>query len=56
MPEKREFNRSFNLQQLSFAYPDKNDVEVLSDITIDIKKNEKIGIVGKSGQRQNYAH
>lgn len=44
-----EFKRSLALQELSFAYPDKKDTEVLSGITLTIKKGEKIGIVGKSG-------
>ena len=45
----RQFSDKLELRALSFAYPDKADTEVLSDITLGIKKGERIGIVGKSG-------
>ncbi len=44
-----EFKENLSLSNLSFAYPDKVDVTVLSGINLAIKKGEKIGIVGKSG-------
>lgn len=43
------FRHKFSLRELNFAYPDNKNVEVLRDINVDIKKGEKIGIVGKSG-------
>jgi ATP-binding cassette subfamily B protein len=43
------FGSSLTFNHLSFAYPDKTGVTVLSDINITIKKGDKVGIVGKSG-------
>lgn len=43
------FLKDFKLSGLDFAYPDKADHDVLSNINLTIKKGEKIGIVGKSG-------
>lgn len=45
----RPLNDSLDLNRLNFAYPDKEDVDVLSDINLTIKRGEKIGIVGRSG-------
>lgn len=44
-----DFKEALELKQLHFAYPDKQDTEVLSNITMTIKRGEKVGIVGKSG-------
>lgn len=44
-----ELKESLRIQNLQFAYPDKPDTAVLHNISLDIKKGEKIGIVGKSG-------
>ncbi|MDQ5913533.1 MAG: ATP-binding cassette, subfamily bacterial [Patescibacteria group bacterium] len=46
---KPAFNEGIRLNKLNFAYPDRKDTLVLKNISINIKKNEKIGIVGKSG-------
>ncbi len=46
---KPSFKRELTLHRLSFAYPDKPDLQVLSDISLTIKCGEKIGIVGHSG-------
>lgn len=46
---KRSFSQSLVLQNLHFAYPDKKEMSVLSDINLTLSKHEKIGIVGKSG-------
>ncbi len=46
---KPSFNNSIKLNKLNFAYPDRPDNLVLKNISLEIKKNEKIGIVGKSG-------
>ncbi len=43
------FHHSLSLNNLTFAYPDKPDTAVLKNITLDIKKGEKIGVVGRSG-------
>lgn len=44
-----DFTSTMSIQDLSFAYPDAPDNDVLKNINLDISKNEKIGIVGKSG-------
>ncbi len=46
---KPNFDNIIELRKLDFAYPDREDTLVLKNIALDIKKNEKIGIVGKSG-------
>lgn len=46
---KEAFKHSLELHNLSFAYPDKPELEVLSDINLTIRQSEKIGIVGHSG-------
>jgi len=38
-----------NISKLNFAYPDKDDLPVLHNIILSIKKGEKIGIAGSSG-------
>lgn len=46
---KPQFSKTIKLSRLSFAYPDRPENLVLKNINLEIKKNEKIGIVGKSG-------
>lgn len=46
---KPAFRQNLSLTKLNFAYPDRENNLVLKNISLDIKKNEKIGIVGKSG-------
>lgn len=43
------FTTMLSLHKLHFAYPDKKDSVVLHDLSLNIAKNEKIGIVGASG-------
>lgn len=43
------FKKHISIQRLQFAYPDQPGVEVLKSISIKVRKNEKIGIVGASG-------
>lgn len=43
------FRSTLELRNVSFAYPDKPDVEVVDDINITIRHGEKVGIVGHSG-------
>jgi ABC-type multidrug transport system fused ATPase/permease subunit len=47
--DKRSFDQALSLKELSFSYPDKPETGVLSNMTLNIKKGERIGIVGKSG-------
>lgn len=42
-------HKGFQIQGLSFAYPDQPDQTVLDGIDITIGKGEKIGVVGHSG-------
>ncbi|TXG76003.1 ABC transporter ATP-binding protein [Patescibacteria group bacterium] len=44
-----EFNKSLEMKEVQFAYPDKQDTPVLQRISLSMKAGEKIGIVGKSG-------
>jgi len=46
-----EFNDLINLKNVSFSYFDEknNKKEILKDLNLEIKKNEKIGIFGGSG-------
>ncbi|HEY5442144.1 MAG TPA: ABC transporter ATP-binding protein [Candidatus Saccharimonadales bacterium] len=48
-PTAPPFQQLLSLRELSFAYPDKPDTAVLSGINLQIKKGERIGVVGKSG-------
>jgi len=50
-PEKSQyaFVTKVELQDLSFAYPDKPNNLVLRSINLSLKKGEKLGIVGRSG-------
>ena len=48
LPESA-FQQALELRNLSFAYPDKPDVEVLHDIKLTIKHGERVGLVGPSG-------
>lgn len=43
------FSKSLELHELSFAYPDKPDTDVLHDLQLTLRHGEKLGIVGKSG-------
>lgn len=46
---KRQFVHVLELRNLTFAYPDKKEVGVLDNIRLELKKGEKIGVVGRSG-------
>ena len=43
------FTRELSLRGLHFAYPDKPNSPVLQNITLHIRKGEKLGVVGRSG-------
>jgi len=49
LPTMPNFKNQLTINELNFAYPDKKDSPVLTNISLNIKKGEKIGIVGKSG-------
>ncbi len=44
-----QFSESLELHNLHFAYPDNQTQPVLENISLQVSKNEKIGIVGHSG-------
>ena len=44
-----EVKEMLSFVNVNFAYPDKPDVPVIKDFNLDIKKGEKVGIVGRSG-------
>jgi ABC-type multidrug transport system fused ATPase/permease subunit len=46
---KEMLNGEISLNDVSFAYPSKKDVDVLKNINIDITKNKVIALVGASG-------
>ncbi len=43
------FNNTLELKNLNFAYPDRPTEPILKNINLTIHKNEKVGVVGKSG-------
>lgn len=43
------FRSSLELRELTFAYPDDPDTNVLHALSLIIKRGQKLGIVGKSG-------
>jgi ABC-type bacteriocin/lantibiotic exporter with double-glycine peptidase domain len=49
--EKVNFNSHIEIKNISFSYQDDNgkNKNILSDLSLDIKKNKKIGIFGDSG-------
>lgn len=47
--QNHKFTKTLKLMNLDFAYPDKSEVGVLTDLNITLHKGDKIGIVGKSG-------
>jgi len=40
---------SIKLENIEFAYPAKDEVKVLNDITIDVERNQVVALVGHSG-------
>ncbi len=45
----KTINGEVSIQNVHFAYPSRTDIHVLKGINIDIKKGEKIALVGQSG-------
>ena len=48
-PPPVPFERSVQISELSFSYPDASAEPVLTDVTLQLRKGEKVGIVGRSG-------
>ena len=42
------FNKSIKFENVTFRYPN-TDVDILKNVSFEIKKGEKVGIIGKSG-------
>lgn len=49
VPEAPMFDSELEIEGLTFAYPDKSEINVLTDVTLKIRRGEKVGIVGRSG-------
>lgn len=47
--KKVPFKKTFSFKNITFAYPDKPDEFVLRNVSLTIKRAEKIGVVGRSG-------
>ena len=49
--EKIENNEAgnFDLNEVKFNYPSKQDVQVLKGVTIDVRTNQIVALVGQSG-------
>ena len=49
--EKIENNEAgnFDLKEVKFNYPSKQDVQVLKGVTIDVRTNQIVALVGQSG-------
>jgi ABC-type multidrug transport system fused ATPase/permease subunit len=48
---QKEFrlNGNVSLQSIQFSYPSRKDVEVIKDVSLEVKSGEQIAIVGPSG-------
>ncbi|MBO8206833.1 ABC transporter ATP-binding protein [Prochlorococcus marinus XMU1406] len=44
-----EFNKNIQIKNLSYFYGNHNEITIIDDITFEINKGEKIGIVGNTG-------
>lgn len=44
-----KFEKAIRLENISFAYPNRLDKPVLTNFSLEIKKNTSLGIMGKSG-------
>ncbi|MDY6467996.1 ABC transporter ATP-binding protein [Acinetobacter faecalis] len=44
-----KFEKAIRLENVSFAYPNRLDKPVLTNFSLEIKKNTSLGIMGKSG-------
>ena len=43
------FEKNIRLKDVSFGYDDKNSLPAINKINIDIKKGDRIGVIGKTG-------
>ncbi len=46
---KPEISGAIQFKQVTFSYPQRNDIEVLKGIDLNVKKNQTIALVGSSG-------
>ena len=46
--DQEKFKRSFNINDVSYAYPE-SDTESLVDMSLEVRKGNCVGILGKSG-------
>lgn len=49
-PASRLMTKSIEVRNLRFAYPDEPDRFVLNDVSFTVKRGERLGIVGRSGE------
>jgi ATP-binding cassette subfamily B protein len=49
LEESPSFRSSIEIRDLEFSYPDAPDIAVLKNLSLSIKKGEKVGVVGRSG-------
>ena len=49
LEESPSFRSSIKIRDLKFSYPDAPDIAVLKNLSLPIKKGEKVGLVGRSG-------
>jgi len=47
--QKLKFENSIRLENICFAYPNRTEISILNDFSLEIKKNYSLGIIGKSG-------
>ena len=49
LPVKTQITTKIQYKNVAFSYPSRPDMEVLKNITLEVKSGEKIGLVGYSG-------
>jgi ABC-type bacteriocin/lantibiotic exporter with double-glycine peptidase domain len=43
------FDREVKLESISFTYPNRLDAQILDNLTLTIKRGQKVALVGSSG-------
>jgi len=49
IPAENLFKGNIEFQQVSFRYPNRPDVDILQDISVEIRANQQVALVGPSG-------